>query len=126
MVHTEIILQRNCRECLRSSLYLYPLLGLDSLVQAVRVAASLHYTSCLLIDNLHLPVFSNDVLNVAVEHGISLEQLVNRVYTLRFYRILGEQLLLLCNLLFVAQLVVVLKHRELRCNVGQNEQVLVG
>ena len=126
MVHAEVVLQCDCRECLRCSLYLYPLLGLDSLVQTVGVAASLHYTSCLLIDNLHLPVFSNDVLNVAVEHGISLEQLVNRVHALRFYRILGEQLLLLCNLLLVAQLVVVFEHRELRCNVGQNEQVLVG
>ena len=83
VVHAEVILQCDGGECLCGCLHLHALLGLDGLVQTVGVAASLHNTAGLLVDNLNLSVFRNNVFNVAVEHCICLEQLVYGVYALR-------------------------------------------
>ena len=75
MVHTEIVLQGDGGKGLRGSLDLHVLLGLDSLMQSVAPAASLHDTSRLLVDNLHLAV-DDHVLIVLVEHAVGLEQLL--------------------------------------------------
>ena len=52
MVHSEIILQRYGRVGLRSRFNLHILLGLDGLMQAVRVPTSVQNTSGLLIHDL--------------------------------------------------------------------------
>ena len=123
MVHTEIVLQRDGCECLRSSLYLHTLFGLDSLVQAVRVTAALHDTACLLIHNLYLTILGNDILYVAVEHGICLEQLVYGVYTLRLDGVVGKHLLLLLVLLLGSERGVALELRHLCRDVREYEEV---
>ncbi len=83
VVHAEIVLQGDRCKGLRRSFDLHMLLGLDGLVQAVRIAASVENTPRLLVDDLHL-VVHHDVFDVLLEHGVGFEQLVHRVHTLRF------------------------------------------
>ena len=91
VVHTEIVLKGDGSEGLSGSLDTHMLLSLDSLVQAVAPASAFHDTACLLVDNLHLAVHNN-VLVVLVEHGVSLQQLLQGMYTLRLYGVVVELL----------------------------------
>ena len=72
MVHAEVVLQSDGSKGLRSSLDLDVLLSLNSLVQAVRPAATFHDTTCLLVDNLYLAI-NDHILVVLVEHAVGLE-----------------------------------------------------
>ncbi len=56
--------------------------GFDSLMQTVRITTSFHDTSCLLVNNLHLSVDYN-IFVILLEHGVSLQQLVDGVYAFR-------------------------------------------
>ena len=85
VVHAEIVLQRDRGEGLRRRLDLHALLGLDGLVQAVRIAAAVEDTARLLVDDLHL-VVHHHVFDVLLEHGEGFQQLVDRVHALRLDR----------------------------------------
>ena len=112
VVHTEVVLQCDGSECLCGCLHLYVLLSLYSLVESVAPAAAFHDTACLLVDNLHLAVHNN-VLVVLVEHGVSLQQLLQGMYTLRLYGVVVEHGVLLVEALLLAEVFLVLKSREL-------------
>ena len=90
VVHTEIVLQRDSSESLSSRLHFNTFLRLDSLVQTVRITASLHNTSGLFVNNLHLSVH-NDVLVVFLEQRVGFQELVDRMDTFRLNRIVLEQ-----------------------------------
>ena len=82
VVHTEIVLESDGCKSLGCSLDLHVFLGLDSLMESVAPAPSLHDTAGLLIDNLDLAVFRNDIIDVLVKHRISLKELIHSVYAL--------------------------------------------
>ena len=111
MIHTEIVLQGDGGECLCGSLHLYVLLGLYSLMESIAPAASLHDTSCLLVNDFHLTV-DNDIFVILVEHGVGLEQLLQRVHTFALHCIVVEQGILLVEAFLVAE-VLVFESREL-------------
>ena len=67
VIHTEIVLESDGSKGLCGSLDGNILLGLDSLVETVAPAASLHDTASLLIHNLDLSV-DNDIVHVLLEH----------------------------------------------------------
>ena len=96
MIHSEVVLESNCSECLGSSLHSDILLGLDCLMQSVTPSSALHDTAGLLIDNLHLAVLGDDIIHVLFEHRICLQELDHCVYTLVLESvILHESILLL-------------------------------
>ena len=103
MVHTEVVLQGDGGERLGRSLDIHTLLGLDSLMQTVAVAASFHHTTRLLIDDLHLALGIDDVLIVAVEQGVGLQELGDGVHALGLDRVVGEQFVLFVHLLFIGE-----------------------
>ena len=80
MVHAEVVLQRDGRKGLGRSLDVHTLLGFDRLVEAVRVATSIHDTTCLLIDD-HDLTLHDDVLVILLEEGVGLEELIDGVDT---------------------------------------------
>ena len=67
MIHTEIVLESDGREGLRGSLDGNILLRLDSLVETVAPAASLHDSARLLVHDLDLSV-DNDIVHILLEH----------------------------------------------------------
>ena len=83
VIHAEVVLQSDRGEGLRRRLDLHALLGLDGLMQSVRVAAAVENTARLLVDDLHL-VVHDDVFHVLFEHGVCLQQLDHRMHALRF------------------------------------------
>ena len=85
LVHAEVVLQRDGGIGLRGSLDFGVLLGLDSLVQTVAPAATLHDTASLLVNNLHLVVLGDDVIDIALKKRVGFQQLVNRVNTVALY-----------------------------------------
>ena len=93
VVHTEVVLECDGSEGLCCSLYLYMLLSLYSLVQAIAPAATLHDTTCLLIHDLHLTVHDY-ILVVLIKHGVSLQELLQGVNTLALYAVVSQQLVL--------------------------------
>ena len=56
VVHTEVVLQSDGGVCLCGSLYFYMLFGLDSLVESVAIAATIHNTTRLLVYNKYFIV----------------------------------------------------------------------
>ena len=100
MVHTEVVLQGDRGECLCSGLYLYTFLSLDRLVQAIGITTSVHDTTRLLVNDLHLTV-DNHVFVVFLEHGVSFQQLVDGMYTLALDGIVRQYLVLLGLFLFL-------------------------
>src|SRR5690606_10207130 len=54
VIHPEVVLECNGSVCLSSVLNLYIFFGLNSLVQAVRIPSSFHYTAGLFVHYLHL------------------------------------------------------------------------
>ena len=88
MIHTEVVLQGDSGKGLGGSLNTDMLLGLNSLVETIAPAATLHDTACLLINNLDLAI-DNDILVILVEHGVSLEQLLESMHALALQGIVG-------------------------------------
>ena len=122
VVHTEIVLERDGREGLRSGFHLDALFRFDGLVQAVRIAASLHDTTRLLVDNHHF-VVDDHIFVVFLKQRVGFQQLVDGVDALALDRIVGEQFIFLClPLLFVRD---VLQFGKLGGDVGQDEELWV-
>ena len=120
VVHAEVVLQRDGGEGLRGGLDLHVLLGLDGLVQAVRVAASVEDTSRLLVHDLHLVVHDH-ILHVLLEHGVGLQQLVHRMHALRLDRVVVDHGVALLRLLLGRE-VALLELGHLGADVGQHEE----
>ena len=72
VIHTEVVLQSNRGESLRSSFHFHAFLCFDSLMQSVRIAAAFHDTSGLFVYNLHLSV-DNHILVIFLEHRVRLQ-----------------------------------------------------
>ena len=123
VIHTEVVLQSNRCKGLRSSFHFHTFLGFDSLVQSVRVAATFHDTTCLLVYDLHLSV-DHYIFIIFLEHGVSLQQLVDGVYTFRFDGIVCQKFIFLFKQLFVSQMLV-FQFRKLSGDVRKNEQCRV-
>ena len=117
MIHAEVILQSDGRKGLGGSFHFHAFLGFDGLVQTVRVAAAFHDTSCLLIHDLYLSV-DYHVFIIFLEHGVSLQQLVDGVYTFALDGIVGHQCVFLFKALLVCQVFFVLQGRKLGGDVG--------
>ena len=100
------------------------LLGLNSLVETIAPTATLHDTACLLINNLDLAI-DNDILVILVEHGVSLEQLLESMHALTLQCIVGKQLVLLVQALLVGDTGLALKRRHLRSDVGQYKELVI-
>ena len=120
VVHTEVVLQGDCREGLGGGLYLHPFLGLDGLVETVAVTATLHDTACLLVDNLDFPVV-DDIFVVFLEEGVCFQKLCHGVDTLRFDGVVGHRLIL--ELLAFGDVCDILKFRQLGGDVGEDEEL---
>ena len=102
VVHAEVVLQGDGSVSLCGILHLDVLFGLHCLVQTVAPASALHDTASLLIYNLHLAVL-DDVVVVEVEHGVSLEQLLNGMYALALDGVVVIHFVLLGYLLLFGQ-----------------------
>ena len=89
VIHTEVVLQSNGSEGLCSSFHFHTFLSFDSLVQSVRVTTTFHNTTGLFVYNLHLTV-DYYVFIVFFEHRVSLQQLIDGVYTFRFDGIVSQ------------------------------------
>ena len=126
MVHAEIVLQGDGSKGLCSRFNLHTLLSFDGLVQSVAVSTALHDTACLLIHNLHLSFGCDDVLVVALEHGVGFEQLVDGVHAFALHLVVGHQGFLLLHALLFAQILLIFQLRELAGDVGQDEEGGVG
>ena len=124
MVHSEVVLQGDGGKCLCSFFHLDVLFGFDCLVQAVAPLAAFHYTAGLFVDNLHLAVHHN-VLVIPVEHGVSLEQLLQGVYPFALYGVMVQHLVFLVKTLLVSQVFFVFESRQLCGYVWKYEQVFV-
>jgi len=120
VVHTEVVLQGNGSECLGGRFNLHTFLGFHRLVQTVAPTTTVHDTTCLFIDNLHLSV-QYHIVSILFEHGVSLQELVDGVNTFRLDGIVGEEFVLLCQLFFFAQ-AHVFQFRQLSCDVRQHEE----
>ena len=78
VVEPEIILDRDCRECLGFLLDRDPFLGFDRLVEAVAPAPARHRAAGVFIDDDNL-VFLHHILHIADVQTIRLEQLAGDV-----------------------------------------------
>ena len=105
VVHTEVVLQGNCCESLCGFLNLYMFLCFNSLMQSVAPLATFHDTTCLLVHDFHFTVDDN-VFVILVEHGVSLEQLLQGVYALALYRVVVEKFVLLVKALLVVKFLI--------------------
>ena len=123
VVHTEIVLQGDGGKGLRSLFHGHVLLGLYGLVQTVAPLTAFHDTARLLIHDLHLTVH-HDVFIVAVEHRVGFQQLLERMCALALHGVVAHQLVLLLNLLFLGE-VLILQGREFAGDVREHEEFLV-
>ena len=121
VIHAEVVLQGDGGEGLRSGFDLHVLLGFDGLVQTVGIAAALHDTAGLLVDDFHL-VVDNHILVVEFEEGIGLQQLVDGVNPLGLDGIILQQFVL-AVLLLLGREPQVFKVGKLFADVGQHEEV---
>ena len=78
VVEAEVVLQRDGGQRLVLLAHEHVLFGLERLVQALGVAASLHDAAGELVDDLHLAVH-DDVVHVAVEEELGLQRLLQVV-----------------------------------------------
>ena len=117
-IHTEVILQRNRGVGLRGGFHLDVFLGLQSLVQTVRITAAVHDTARLFVHNLDL-VVDNDVFHVFLEQRVGLEQLVERMHAVRLDRVVAHNLVLFLRLLGLAQRLF-LQLGDLRAHIRQD------
>ena len=136
VVHTEVVLESDGCKSLGCSLHLDVLLGLDSLVESVAPTASFHNTAGLLIHDLDFAVLDN-VVDLLVEHCVSLKELSHSVHTLRLKCEVRKDLILLHLLLSCCERRLlnlcnrsshVRKHKEVRIRQVTCDQVaaLVG
>ena len=123
-VHTEVVLQGDGCKCLCGSLNLNTLLGLNSLVQTVRVAAALHNTASLFIHNLNLAVTVYNVLVILLKESVGFKQLVYSMYTLRFYSVVCHERIVACKFLLFCK-ILVLKLSKLCAYVRQHKETRV-
>ena len=111
-------------EGLCGSFHVHTFFCLNSLVQTVAIASSLHDTSGLLIHDFHFTVFVHDVFIVAVKERVSLQQLCHGVHAFSLERIFLKQLVALSHLFFIGERFV--GHgRELAGDVGEHEELRV-
>ena len=80
VIHTEVVLQGDGGKSLSGSFNLHMLLGFYSLMQTVAPTTSFHDTARLLIHNLYLTV-DHHIFIILVKHTISLQQLLQGMYT---------------------------------------------
>ena len=83
-IHAEIILECNGRQRLVFWLNLHAFFRLDGLVKPVRPAASVHHTTGKFVDDDNFTLFHN-VINVAFEHHIGFERLVQMMHNQRVF-----------------------------------------
>ena len=124
MIHAEIVLQGNRGKSLGCSLHFNVLLGFHSLMQAVAPTTPVHDTSRLLVHNLHFAV-DDDIFIVAVEHGISFQQLLQGVHTFALHGIVGIELVFFHDAFLVGQRTICLQRRHGRRNIRHNKQFRV-
>ena len=124
VVHPEIVLQGDGGKRLCGGLHLHVFLGLHRLVQTVAPTASFHHTSGLFVDNLHL-VVHDDVVDILLEHGISLQELRDSMHALALQgEILHQGILLL--LLFSKGKPALFDGGDLASHVREHEEVGIG
>ena len=99
VIHTEIVLEGDGRECLCRSLNLHVFLRLHCLMESVAPTATLHNTTCLFVDNLDFSVFGYDVVDIELEHRVCLEKLDDSVHTLALEGEVCHKFILLLPLL---------------------------
>ena len=75
VVQAEVVLQRDGGKRLVLLAHLHVLFGLERLVQALGVAATLHDAARELVDDLHLAV-NDHVVDVAMEQELRLQRLL--------------------------------------------------
>ena len=124
VIHTEIILQGNSCKRLCGCLYLYMFLCLYSLMKSVTPTATIHNTSGLLVNDLHLTIY-NDIFIIFVKHRISLKKLLYGMHTFTFHGIIREKLIFLHHALFICQCSICFQRRHSSCNIRQNEQIRI-
>ena len=120
MIHPEVVLEGNSRKGLCSSLYGYIFLSLYRLVETITPATSFHNTSGLLIDNLHLAVHYN-IVDVLLEHRISLQKLCNSMNSLTLERVIFHKTVLLL-MLFSLRDIALFDISDHRTYVRQDEE----
>ena len=121
VIHTEVVLQGNRRESLCGGFHLHAFFGFDGLVQTVGVTAAFHDTSGLLVHNLHLTV-DYHILVVFLEHGVSLQQLVDGMYTLALDGEVSHKGVFLGKAFLVRQALFIFQLGELGGDVGKHEE----
>ena len=121
MIHSEVVLQGDGRKGLSGGLHLHVLLGFYGLMESVAPTAAFHDTTRLFVNNLHFTV-NHYVFIVAVEHGVSLEQLQNGVHTLALDGILLQEGVLLLQALLFGKALVALEEGKLGSNIRQDEE----
>ena len=92
-------------------------------MQAIRIAAAIHYTTSLLIDNENL-VVHHDILLVLLEKSISLQELGYGVDTLTLDGIVLHKLVLLCELILITYFSS-LNVGHFSADIRQNEKLRV-
>ena len=121
VIHAEIVLQGNGGIGLCGILHLYMLFGFHSLMQAVAPSSAFHDTASLLIHYLHLSIL-NDIVIIEVEHGVSLEELLDGVHTFTLDGVVIVHLVLLGQFLLIGNIRgFYLRHD--RGNVGEDKQL---
>src|SRR5690606_22806010 len=98
VIHTEVVLKRNCRKGLRGRFNLYVLLSLDCLVKTIGIPTAIHDTACLLVNNLNFTV-DNYIFIVFFKKSVSLKQLIHCVNALGLYGKVAEEFLSCCKLI---------------------------
>ena len=93
-------------------------------METVAPAASLHDTSCLLVDNLDLAIL-DDVVDLAVEHSICLKELSHGMYTLRLEGEVSMDLILLHLLLLCRERIILLHLCNRSTHVRKDEEVRI-
>ena len=124
VVHTEIVLQRDSSERLRSSLHFDVLLGFHSLMQTIGPTTTFHDTTGLLINDLHFTVI-DDIIDIFLEEGVGFEQLVNGMHTFGFNTIVGEDIVLTLLTFICREGGLVLQFRHFGAYVRQDEEIRV-
>src|SRR5690606_22654919 len=81
LVHAEVVLQRDGGVGLRRRLNLYVFLGLDGLMEAVRIPPPGEHTAGVLVNDLHAPIL-HDVLDVFLVQRVGLQKLLDGVQPL--------------------------------------------
>ena len=97
------------------------LLSFYRLMQAIAPTTALHDTASLLVYNLDFAIL-NDILVIEVEHGISLEQLLNGMYALTLGGVVVICLVFQFQAFFICNIAILdVCHNS--GHVGQYEQI---